>query len=411
MNAAAGARPAPFTGATARSAGAVLEAPILTVHGSVSDAEASWRSLEDVAAITPYQRFDWLATWQMQVGSRHGLEPFIIEVRAHGEPLAILPMTRRVGTGLRIVEWMGGRDTNANLPLVHPTGADSLLPERITQLLGDAAAHGGGVDLYALANQPLAIGAWQNPFAALRRSPAPSPGFGVPLTGDFQTFALSRRTGRSLQTLRRKRRNLERKRGAVRFQTAKDPYEVEAALATFFDQRAARFRDQGIRNSFNDDALHTFIEDRARATSGGQPVLMFHTLTAGDTIVATYGGIRHGAHYSCYVNSFTHDPDLARFSPGDILLHDLLQHLCSNGVRTFDIGIGRERYKANWCDEIPLFDSILPMTGPGHLLALTLGAKMRAKSAIKGNDRLWALTKSLRARTGGGRAIIALTGG
>jgi hypothetical protein len=42
-------------------------------------AEAIWRACENPhVSYTPYQRFDFLAAWQRQVGEREGLQPFIV---------------------------------------------------------------------------------------------------------------------------------------------------------------------------------------------------------------------------------------------------------------------------------------------------------------------------------------------
>ena len=45
----------------------------------LSQAETIWRGLEQwQPSHTPYQRFDFLAAWQRQVGEREGLRPFIV---------------------------------------------------------------------------------------------------------------------------------------------------------------------------------------------------------------------------------------------------------------------------------------------------------------------------------------------
>ena len=60
----------------------------------LSSAEAIWRSLEDAqVSFTPFQRFDFVAAWQRQVGEREGLVPFIV-IAYDGErrPLLLLPL-------------------------------------------------------------------------------------------------------------------------------------------------------------------------------------------------------------------------------------------------------------------------------------------------------------------------------
>ncbi|MGL4285136.1 MAG: GNAT family N-acetyltransferase, partial [Phreatobacter sp.] len=61
------------------------------VH-DLASAEAVWRGLEnDQTSYTPYQRFDFVAAWQRQVGEREGLVPFIvIGYDAERRPLLLL---------------------------------------------------------------------------------------------------------------------------------------------------------------------------------------------------------------------------------------------------------------------------------------------------------------------------------
>src|SRR5699024_11747964 len=67
--------------------------PYTTLFRSTA-AEATWRSLETPQhSYTPYQRFDFLASWQRQVGEREGLRPFIVVAHdSERRPLLLLPL-------------------------------------------------------------------------------------------------------------------------------------------------------------------------------------------------------------------------------------------------------------------------------------------------------------------------------
>ena len=46
------------------------------IVSDLGEAETIWRGLETIKQFsTPYQRFDFLAAWQRQVGAREGLRP------------------------------------------------------------------------------------------------------------------------------------------------------------------------------------------------------------------------------------------------------------------------------------------------------------------------------------------------
>ena len=63
-------------------------------------AEKTWRELEEQqASHTPYQRFDFLAAWQRQVGEREHVRPFIaVASDAEQRPLLLLPLNSGAGT-------------------------------------------------------------------------------------------------------------------------------------------------------------------------------------------------------------------------------------------------------------------------------------------------------------------------
>src|SRR3979409_2689334 len=82
-------------------------------------AEAVWRGLEDRQQFsTPYQRFDFLGSWQRQVGAREGLIPFIvIAYDAERRPLLLLPLALRHRHGVRTACFMGHKHATFNMPL------------------------------------------------------------------------------------------------------------------------------------------------------------------------------------------------------------------------------------------------------------------------------------------------------
>src|SRR5690242_20655735 len=85
----------------------------------LSAAEAVWRGLEGAqTSFTPYQRFDFLSSWQQQVGTREGLTPFIVVAydREH-RPLLLLPLALRHAYGARSASFMGGKHSTFNMAL------------------------------------------------------------------------------------------------------------------------------------------------------------------------------------------------------------------------------------------------------------------------------------------------------
>ena len=97
------------------------------------------------------------------------------------------------------------------------------------------------------------------------------------------------------------------------------------------------------------------------------------------------------------MTSFDADPDVSRFSPGDLLLQHLVRDQTARGRQSFDLGVGEARYKASICDEtIELVETMLPMTLRGRAYGAVRVGLTRAKRRIKRDPRLFAAMTRLR---------------
>src|SRR2546423_4304768 len=85
----------------------------------LGQAEAVWRELENRhVAHTPYQRFDFLAAWQRQVGEREGASALIvIAYDAERRPLALLPLACFRKYGVNAASLTGGMHSTFNMAL------------------------------------------------------------------------------------------------------------------------------------------------------------------------------------------------------------------------------------------------------------------------------------------------------
>ena len=61
---------------------------------------------------------------------------------------------------------------------------------------------------------------------------------------------------------------------------------------------------------------------------------------------------RHPADADQIAGILGFDPDLARHSPGEVLLRQLLMAALAEGAHTFDFGLGDEAFKARFATRI-----------------------------------------------------------
>lgn len=182
------------------------------------------------------------------------------------------------------------------------------------------------------------------------------------------------------------------------FRQARDAADVDAILGAFFQQKERRFRELGIDNPFT-GAMQSFLRQGSLAgLDDGRPAIELYALSAGERIVATFGGTGDRWRLCGMFNSFDSTDDVMKCSPGELLLAELIRRQCELGRQVFDLGVGKAAYKTALCDEVEdLIDVFVPVTAHGWLYALTVERLVASKRFIKQTP--WALRAANGLRT------------
>lgn len=358
-------------------------------------ARPHWLALEQASCfMTPYQAFDFLDLWQRHIGAGEGVEPFIVvgfdEANA---PAFLLPFGRwPMAGGLVAIEFLGGKHSNFNMGLWRT----DVLASLTAATLNDIFAHlSGEADLVVLGNQPATWAGRDNPLALLPHQASPSFGFSGPLQRDFDALFDARTSTVGRRKMRKKERTLAGF-GELSFARASTEADIHRVAEDFFTQKSARMRAIGLPDVFAAQDVRDFIMAGALApTAYGDRLIELYTLSVGDTIVATMGGVCAGGRFSAMFSSIVHD----RFkteSPGEQLLVRVVRDCCARGLHTFDLGVGEASYKSLFCDADPMFDTYLPLSAKGRAFALARRLAANAKRAVKQNPYLWKLIVAAR---------------
>lgn len=358
----------------------------ITVSGDIAALAGEWRALEAHGLVTPYQSLGWVSAFAATVGAAHGME-FRHAVLRDGEdrPLAILPLviTRRLGA--RFAEFIGGKHANYHMGLFAPGFAASLDAQGAEAMLRAVAAAIGGLDAFAFVNQPLRWSDVANPTALLASGPSPSGAYKLALDRGDGEATLKRSMSSHARKKLKNKRNRFAEFGTSALVRARSESEIERVISDFLDQKAARFAAMGIADPFAEPAMRSFLREGALAgADGSAPVLELYSLDVDGRSVATYVGAVQGRRFSGMATSFAMDQDIAKTSPGEILLVDLIKLKCREGFSVFDLGVGEARYKTTICDDRDdLVDSFLPLTARGRAFVWLSRAKRAAKRWVK----------------------------
>lgn len=373
----------------------------LDVHDNPAEARSAWDALEAVAPGSAYQSARWLIPWIETVGRPNGITPMIVVARASDDtPIALFPFGISRQGGLRIAHFLGGRDSNTNLGLIRP-GTHWDRNDLLALLRAAAAQAPRKPDAFVLLNQPMQWEGVANPLARLAHQLSPSGSYAATLQPDGARFVETCLSGDARKKLRKKKKKLA-EQGPVAHLVARTPDDVTRILDAFFAQKLERFRQLHISSDFETPETHAFLRRACMdGLAEGRPAIELHALTAGERVVAVYAGTPHRGRFHAMVNSFDPDPEIARTSPGDLLLMAMMETMCARGYAAFDLGIGEARYKAAWCDQAePLIDTLVGVTLAGHAYAVYKSLRLKVKRTIKTNKRLWQIAQTVRAKFG-----------
>lgn len=355
---------------------------------------AEWDALEKIAAGSAYQSRRFLESWITNVAPATGLTARLALIEDEdGRPVALLPFGLSRRGPLRAVVYLGGRDSNLNMPLIDPAltldraAACALLRRLAQQMLPRP-------DLFILTNQPRTWRGHANPFAFEDAPQSPSAVYGSSFGADITAFLTAHESRDARKKHRLKAARLAQI-GPLTFERA-PPDRAQEIVATFLAQKESHLARRGILADLDNEPRRMFFNAVA-APASSEPVLEFYVLKVGNKIVAIFGGLPHDTHWHGLINSFDDEPSIARCSPGDLLLRHVLADLGQRGFRSFDLGIGEARYKAAVCDDrIELVDAIVPITPPGQMYAAAEALRLSAKRWVKQRPAAMKAVQTLR---------------
>jgi CelD/BcsL family acetyltransferase involved in cellulose biosynthesis len=364
------------------------------VH-DLGQAEAVWRGLETEQQLsTPYQRFDFLAPWQRQVASREDASPFIvIAYDAEHRPLLLLPLSLSHRHGVRTACFMGGKHATFNMALWNRDFAAAADVADLEALIS-GIRQGSSADVLALTQQPARWRDLPNPMALLPNQASVND---CPLMAMVPGAAPSALISNSFrQRLKGKERKLQTLSG-FRYHVAASEADVTRLLDWFFSVKPLRMAEQKLPNVFAESGVEDFIRAACVATiADGRHAIDIHVLECDEEVIAIFAGVADGHRFSMMFNTYTMSGN-SRFSPGLILLRNIIDHYAGNGYRSLDLGIGSDEYKRLFCkSDEPIFDSFIPLTARGKLAASAMSGINRAKYLVKHNQALFHMAQKMR---------------
>ncbi|MHC1945651.1 GNAT family N-acetyltransferase [Bradyrhizobium sp. UFLA06-06] len=374
-----------------RTARATRIAAVDVVH-DLDAAETIWRSLENSShSITPFQRFDFLAPWQREVGERAGLSPFIVIARdGDGQARGLLPLALQTAFGVRRASFMGGEHATFNMGLWERGFASGATKADLHAFMAMLAKR-DKVDVLALRQQPAQWRGVQNPLALLPHEPLV---LNCPMRTIEPGATAVNLVGNLSRRMKLKQRKLLELTG-YRYHVASADADIDRLLDWFFRVKSERLAERKQSNVFAEHAVEKFIRAACmtRLSHGGR-VIEIHALECDEEVIAIFALAADGHRFSTMFNTYTLSGS-AKFSPGLLLMQEIIHHFAGQHYRAFDFG--SHDYKRLFCkDDEPLFDSFIPLTRLGRQAAGVMSAVDRTKRLVEHHPKLRGVAQRLR---------------
>jgi CelD/BcsL family acetyltransferase involved in cellulose biosynthesis len=310
-----------------------------------------------------FQCADHLEVWGRTIGKARGTQKVFVAVFDEASrPLLLLPFGIEQGRRLRILGFLDGGVSDYNAPVIFEQARawDAARTKSLWKALTSALPR---FDIAVFEKMPAEICGIENPLANLPVLPTTPSGHFIRLTQSWRNEAGPRLPfKREAEAQRRRLAKL----GQVTFEVVEDPAERRRILEAMLSQKSRRYMETWGVDGLDRPGYRSYYLELVEELSPSGPVLMA-ALKVDGKIIATNWGLLVSGRFIGIVMTFE-GGEWRRFSPGKLLLEDLLLWCCNNGIEIFDFGVGDEGYKAGYTDEIlALYKASIPVTAYAKL--------------------------------------------
>lgn len=181
------------------------------------------------------------------------------------------------------------------------------------------------------------------------------------------------------ESLKRHSRKLA-KTGRVEVRHRTDAQQIEPRLDCFFEQHIARWAGTSSPSLFMREANRALYRALVRGFDGTGLLIFTEILLDGRMVAAHLGFLSEG-DLIWYKPSF--DINLAKLSPGEVLIRELFLYASSVGLEGVDFTRGGEAFKSRFCDQVR--EAVTFEYHPDRSVAMAMRAFRACRDSAKRN--------------------------
>lgn len=341
--------------------------------------EKLWLSFQKKSDNYIFQQYIWQKYWfqQMQKYKKNNITPYIIIIEENDNTLLLCPMYVHKSLFIKRLSWSGSPFSDYNAPLIKhnlEVSKDSFL--KIWNLI--LSNNNNLFNCIELNNQPELIGKTYNPFFKFISINITSTFSGIHL-GDSNSYPHN--TNSSLLADIKYQVNRLNKKGNLIFNIAKSKKEIKKVLKFIIEKKIIQYKKTRGWNIFAIQAYKRFfIKCNLRLNSN----TYLTYLSLNNVIIAAHSGYIYKE--TCYYLFPAYDLNFKKYSPGKILLKNLIEDCKKNKLSYFDFTSGSEDYKKKWSNNFIKSGYILKSIDfAGFIYIIFINLKNYLKPNLKKN--------------------------
>lgn len=359
--------------------------------GGLRAIESDWRALCERSTNHHYfQTFGWLWAWWTTSGENDGYRLHVVTIEEEGRLVLICPLVIQPGGPWRKLQWMG-QDGDYGDAIVEDGGRAEIWLEAAWQAL----TRRKGYDVVVLdqVRPDASIRSGLAKRVRVSESTSISPIISCDSWPDWDSYYATRKSKfRSKQ--RRQRRRLG-KEGTLVFEIV-DEAEAIDNVVQWVAANKGKWVEQTDRvmRASEDLFVEAAVHEAHRAGT-----LYMAVLRLDGSIIAADLGIRYRDCLYSWLSAF--DADWQNYSPGRVVLEDSIKWSFANGVKTFDLLSGADRFKFDWTEQALTLDTLVyPRTVWGWVYCEAMYGRSREPfrrmyQSLPGSLRNWIIRRFL----------------
>ena len=298
--------------------------------------ESLWINFEKESEHYFFQTFKWQKLWFYHMKKfKKKISNYTIVVEHDDEILLILPLCIKEIFVFKVLSWSGFPFSDYNAPLIKKgLKFNSAIFNTIWNkiLLKNKSSY----NCIFFDNQPEFIKKTHNPlfiFLEMKRNNAY---FGLNIN---ENISINKKELINIKY----QKNRLKKLGNLNFKIANNLEERKKVISFIIQKKRHQFSKTNAFNIFKIDCYKIFFIKNCLGSNASLTYLTLNNII----IAANMGYIFKKDFYYIFP---TYDDYFKRYSPGKILLYELIKYIKSKSFIYFDFTIGTEKYKKNWSD-------------------------------------------------------------